>query len=61
MRYIDRDNQTGISVCGRTFYAIPDGSYLFVKDGKEELRGEAYMVKDGSISRISSPGETVPL
>ena len=46
---------------GKTFYAIPDGSYLFVKDGKEELRGEAYRVKDGSISRISSPGETVPL
>lgn len=46
---------------GRTFYAIPDGSYLFVKDGKEELCGEAYMVKDGLISRISSPGEIVPL
>ena len=46
---------------GRTFYAIPDGSYLFVKDGKEELRGEAYRVKDGLISRISSSGEVVPL
>ena len=26
---------------GRVIYAIPDGSYLFCKDGKEELRGEA--------------------
>ena len=28
--------------CGRIFSAIPDGSYLFIKNGKEELRGEAY-------------------
>ena len=27
---------------GRIFSAIPDGSYLFIKNGKEELRGEAY-------------------
>ena len=41
---------------GRAFYAIPDGSYLFIGDGREELRGEAYMVKDGIISQISSCG-----
>ena len=43
---------------GKTFYAIPDGSYLFVDAcKKEELRGEAYMVRDGSIRQISSHGE----
>ena len=32
---------------GRTFYAICDGSYLFVESGREEIRGEVYMIKDG--------------
>lgn len=46
---------------GRTFYAIPDGSYLFIEDGREELRGEAYRIKDGVIERISGDGDTVLL
>ena len=47
---------------GKTFYAIPDGSYLFIDaDKKEELRGEAYMVRDGVIRQISSSGEAVAL
>ena len=46
---------------GKAFYAIPDGSYLFVRDGKAELRGEAYLVQDGTIRQISSDGEVVLL
>ena len=46
---------------GKTFYAIPDGSYLFIDTGKEELRGEAYMVKDGVISKVSSRGDVLPI
>ena len=46
---------------GRTFYAIPDGSYLLIDAGKEELRGEAYMVRDGVLRQISSRGEVVSL
>lgn len=46
---------------GKTFYAIPDGSYLFIDNGKEELRGEAYMVKDGVISQVSSCGDVLPV
>ena len=42
---------------GRTFYAIPDGSYLFINTDKEELRGEAYKVNDGMITQISALGE----
>ncbi len=46
---------------GRVFYAISDGSYLFVDACKEELRGEAYMVKDGIITQVSSHGGVLPL
>jgi len=46
---------------GRTFYAIPDGSYLFVRDGQEELRGEAYRIRDGRMERISENGQRVLL
>jgi dipeptidase E len=46
---------------GKTFYAIPDGSYLLIQDGREELRGEAYEIKDGSIRQISSDGEVILL
>lgn len=47
---------------GRTFYAIPDGSYLLIDACKnEELRGEAYMVRDGYMRQISSLGEVVAL
>ena len=42
---------------GRTFYAIPDGSYLLIKDGREELRGEAYRFRDGQITQIASDGQ----
>ena len=46
---------------GKTFYAIPDGSYLYKDEYTEELRGEAYRIRDGIISRISSEGEVFPL
>lgn len=46
---------------GKTFYAIPDGSYLFIDTCKEELRGEAYVVRDGVIRQISSHGEVVSI
>lgn len=44
---------------GRTFYYIPDGSYLFIKDGIEELRGEAYMLKNGEMRQVSREGDTL--
>ena len=46
---------------GRTFYAIPDGSYLFIDDSREELRGEAWRIQDGRIRQISREGQTVLL
>ncbi|MGM9537420.1 MAG: dipeptidase E [Candidatus Onthomonas sp.] len=46
---------------GRKFYALPDGSYLLGQDGKEELRGEAYLIQDGELERISSINERISL
>jgi dipeptidase E len=42
---------------GRTFYALPDGSYLHVRDGKEILCGEAYQIRDGRCMKICSENE----
>ena len=42
---------------GRTVWAVPDGSYLFIADGKEELRGEAWRIRDGAMTRIAKEGE----
>ena len=46
---------------GREFYAISDGSYLYVEDGQEELRGESYLIKDGVLSPLSADGDVLPL
>ncbi len=34
---------------GHTFIAIPDGSYLYSEDGKEELMGDHFIISDGGI------------
>ena len=34
---------------------------LYIKDGVEELRGEAYLIKDGAISQISLNGDIILL
>lgn len=46
---------------GREFYALVDGSYIFIKDGRQELRGEAYLIKEGILTQISSVGDITPL
>lgn len=44
---------------GKSFYAIPDGSYLFIHDQKEEWRGEVHLIKDRSMTKICSNDEIV--
>ncbi len=44
---------------GRCFYAIPDGTYLLIENGRETLHGEACRIRDGVIERIAGDGETV--
>ncbi|MDO5540849.1 MAG: Type 1 glutamine amidotransferase-like domain-containing protein [Eubacteriales bacterium] len=41
---------------GRKFLALPDGSYLLIKDGKETVWGEAYEIADGVLRRICEDG-----
>ena len=35
---------------GHTFLALTDGSYILSVNGKEELRGEIYQIRDGVIT-----------
>ena len=46
---------------GRKFYVLPDGSYLYLRNGREELRGEAWLIEDGAMRKISEEGDVVPL
>lgn len=45
---------------GRKFYALVDGSYILSEGGRETLYGEAYLIKNGELTKISSEGDTVP-
>ena len=42
---------------GRAFYAIPDGSFLLGRDGRETIFGECYRIADGAMRQISRDGE----
>ena len=42
---------------GRTFYALTDGSYLLQTEDSAEIRGEAYMIRDGILSQICDNGD----
>ena len=45
----------------RKFYVLPDGSYLYVHNGREELRGEAWLIEDGAMRKISEDGDVTVL
>lgn len=38
---------------GRTFFVLPDGSYILSRDGRETLRGRAWAIHDGVMEQIS--------
>ena len=46
---------------GRKFYVLPDGSYLYVYGGREELRGEAWLIEDGVMRKIGEDGDVIVL
>ena len=46
---------------GRKFYVLPDGSYLYIHNGREELRGQAWLIEDGTMRKICEDGDTVAL
>lgn len=43
----------------REFYAIVDGSYFTIEDGKTMLFGEAYLIKDGTIKQICEKDKNI--
>ena len=46
---------------GRTFYALVDGSFVLVEHGAATLYGEAWRIRDGIMTRISSEGDVCRL
>jgi dipeptidase E len=46
---------------GRTFYAIPDGSYLLGRNGRETLFGEAHRIRDGRMEQVCRENEALTL
>ena len=46
---------------GRTFYAIPDGSYLLGRNGRETLFGEAHRIRDGRMEQVCRENEALAL
>lgn len=46
---------------GRRFYVFADGSYLYIHDGREELRGEARLIENGVMKKISEDGDVIVL
>lgn len=46
---------------GQKFYALVDGSYILIKDGKTTLYGQSYLIEDGKISQICEEGKTLEL
>ena len=46
---------------GRKFYALPDGSYIMCRDGREYIFGEAHLISEGRIERICSDGKMLEI
>lgn len=46
---------------GKKFYALPDGSYIMCRDGKEYIFGEAHLISDGKVEQICSDGEVIEI
>ena len=46
---------------GHRFYAIPDGSYFLQTEDRKEIHGEAYLISEGAIRKISGAGDVYPL
>ena len=46
---------------GRRFYALPDGSYIAIRDGVETLCGEAWLIENGTMRPCCENGQTLRL
>ena len=46
---------------GRRFFLLPDGGYIRLQDGREELFGEAYVIEDGALRPLCKEGNSLRL
>ena len=46
---------------GREIIALNDGSYIFISDGKREVRGESYLIKNGEERLLTRDGESAAI
>lgn len=46
---------------GKRFYALPDGSYVFSRNGETLLCGEAYLIENGIMRQISEENDVLTL
>lgn len=44
---------------GHRFYVLPDGSYIYARDGQTELLGEGYCIENGQFRQISQNGDCI--
>lgn len=43
---------------GRTFFALPDGSYFRIQDSQTILHGEAWRIRNGILEKLTRNGES---
>ena len=44
---------------GKCFYAFVDGTYLYIDEDGETIFGEAYLISDGKIRKLSDEGKSI--
>lgn len=52
---------TAADSVGHTFYILPDGSYILARDGDEMLCGEAWLMHNGVLEKLTEDGEELTL
>ena len=52
---------TAADSVGHTFYILPDGSYILARDGDEMLCGEAWLMHNGVLEKLTEDGEELAL
>lgn len=52
---------TAADSTGHTFYILPDGSYILARDGDEMLCGEAWLMHNGVLEKLTEDGEELTL
>ena len=43
----------------RPFYALVDGAYILIDENKSTLYGEAYLIKDGTITQVCENNKSI--